>query len=138
MLVGDPDDAVSCMHPRFVELLGGGAAARDNIERQRSAMARDGASIEDVSVGEPHAAIAVGAREFALVPQTLRIKVPDGTLRQSAFLLAIRETGTEKWHFVDAGSTGSGGLSLLFPDTSRWEFQARLEIPARSWPVLER
>ncbi len=138
MLAGGPDEAVSCMHPRFVELLGGVAAARDNIERQRKVMARDGASIEDVSIGEPRKAIVVGTRDFVLVPQTLRIKTPDGMLRQSAFLLAIRKSGTEDWHFIDAGATSSSALSTLFPETPRWEFEARIQIPKRTWPVLER
>ncbi len=122
-------DAVECMHPRLVALMGGLAAARAGIERQRAAMASEGFSIESISIGKPGPPVRVGSREFALLPQTLRIRIPGGTLRQSSYLLAIREDGANRWHFLDGAGASPSALSQLFPDTPETEFEAKVQIP---------
>ncbi len=123
-------DAVECMHPRLVALMGGLAAARAGIERQRAAMASEGFSIESISIGKPGPPVRVGSREFALLPQTLRIRIPGGTLRQSSYLLAIREDGANRWHFLDGAGASPSALSQLFPDTPETEFEAKVQIPS--------
>ena len=131
-------EAVACMHPHLVSALGGPNAAKSMLQKQADSMARDGASIERVSIGAPHKPIEINGRIFALVPQDLRIRVPQGALRQSAFLLAIRESSSSGWTFIDSAAATPEALALLFPDTDASAFKARLKIPPRASPVLER
>ncbi len=137
MLASEASEAVACMHPRLVEALGGADGARASLNRQRKAFAEQGASLESVSIGTPGASVALNGREFVLVPQTLRIRVQQGVLRQSAYLLAIREPGSRSWAFVDATAASPKALSTLFPDTRAAEFEAKLKVPPRAPPVLE-
>jgi hypothetical protein len=137
MLSSDVSAALSCMHPRLVEKLGGVDGATASLDRQRKAFTDQGASFESVAIGTPAQSILLNDREFALVPQTLRIRVRDGVLRQHAHLLAIRDPGAKPWTFIDAGAASPKALSTLFPETAAAEFEARLKVPPREPPVTE-
>jgi len=136
MLSADVSAALACMHPRLIEKLGGVDGATASLNRQRKAFADQGASFESVSIGMPEPSIVLNEREFALIPQTLRIRVREGVLRQAAHLLAIRDPGAQ-WAFIDAGAASPKALAILFPETPAAEFEARIKVPPRVPPVLE-
>jgi hypothetical protein len=137
MMGSETSEAIACMSPSLVKALGGADAAAEKIDRGRKAMADHGASIDSVSIGVPGPRIAVGRREFVLIPQTIKIKVKEGMLRQAGYLLAVRERGSKTWTFLDATAATPETLSKLFPETAASEFEAKLKIPARAQPVLE-
>ncbi len=131
------EGAIACMHPSLVKALGGADAATEKIARQRKVMAEHGAVFDSVSIGMPGPIVVVGRREFALIPQTLKIKTKDGMLRQAGYLLAVRDRGAKAWTFLDATAATPTTLATLFPEIPASEFAAKLKIPAREDPVLE-
>jgi hypothetical protein len=137
MLGFDVSAALACMHPRLVEALGGSDRAAASLERQRKAFADQGASFESVSIGTSLPGVVLHGREFVFVPQTQRIRVRDGVLRQRAYLLAIREPDARSWTFIDAMAATPKALSTLFPETAAAEFETNLKSPPREPPVLE-
>jgi hypothetical protein len=91
-----------------------------------------------VWVGVPRDAVEVNGRTSLLVPQTLRIRVSQGILIQSAFLLGIPEHDSPRWSFIDASGATPATLSPLFPDIAAASLQATPEMPPRRPAVLER
>ena len=137
MLAKDPDVAIPCMNPRLVEALGGVDAAKQTLARKRKQMDESGASFEGVTVGNPARSVTVNGREFVLIPEELRIRVKEGTVRQNAYMLAVRESGAKTWTFFDTAPALPGALAKLFPDTTAAEFE-KIVIPPREAPVLEK
>ena len=137
MLAKDPDVAIPCMNPRLIAALGGVDAAKQTLARKRKQMDESGAAFEGVIVGNPGRSVTVNGREFALIPEELRIRVKEGTVRQNAYMLAVREPGSTTWTFFDAAPALPAALAKLFPDTTAAEFE-KIAIPPREPPVLEK
>lgn len=137
MLAKDPDVAIPCMNPRSIEALGGVDAAKQILASKRKQMDESGASFEGVIVGNPARSVTVNGREFTLIPEELRIRVKEGTLRQNAYMLAVRDPGAKTWTFFDVAPARPGALAKLFPDTAADEFE-KIVIPPREAPVLEK
>ena len=137
MLAKDPDVAIPCMNPRLIAALGGVDAAKQTLARKRKQMDESGAAFEGVIVGNPARSVTVNGREFALIPEELRIRVKEGTVRQNAYMLAVREPGSTTWTFFDTAPAQPQALAKLFPDTTAAEFE-KIAIPPREPPVLEK
>jgi hypothetical protein len=133
----ETSDAVACMHPRLVELIGGVDGALALLKRQRKEFAEQGVTLESVVTGMPGAPVTINNREFVLVPKTLRMRTPRGMLRVSGPFLAVREPGGESWTFLDIPKASPQRLSTIFPDTKGAEFEANLKLPPAEPPVLE-
>jgi hypothetical protein len=86
------------------------------------------------AVGGPQKAVRVKRQLFAVVPTTLRIKVPEGVLVGDAFMLAISEDGGENWTFLDGSvTTRPEQMKVLLP-----QLAGKLKLPESRPPVLER
>jgi hypothetical protein len=109
---------------------GGRAEARAEIERGMQKMARDGFSFESADYELPHDFATAGGRLFAIVPNRLKMKVPDGHLLQDGYMIGVSTDGGQSWRFI-SGTVGKETLLRIFPD-----FPATLALPEIPKPVL--
>ena len=122
-------------YPRVLELMGGRDVALAAIEREAKQFQTKDTGLVGVTVGEPREFVQVEKEGFAIVPTTMTIKVPEGTLVGEAFLLGISSDGGHNWTFVssDAGAANPKMLQSLFPAAAD-----KLRIPEVKQPVLHR
>jgi hypothetical protein len=98
------------------------------LKRGSEGMRAKGASIEDVTFGEPGKSQKIGEWLVALVPQHLLIKSPEGRYEQDSHILAISEDDGKNWTFVDVNNRTK--FEKAFP-----EFIGKIELPERTDPV---
>jgi hypothetical protein len=129
---------VDLTYPKVVEMIGGREKMIEMLRRGSEEMKAHGSAILAAEVGEPKEVVTAGDKQFAIVPMTVRIQVPEGTLRSTGFLISISEDRGKTWTFLDgAGITKEPGkerekLAQVIPD-----FPTQLSLPAREPPVLE-
>ena len=129
---------VDLTYPKVVEMIGGREKMIEMLRRGSEEMKTHGSAILAAEVSEPKEVVTAGDKQFAIVPMTVRIQVPDGTLKSTGFLIGISEDRGKTWTFLDgAGITKEPGkerekLAQVIPD-----FPTQLSLPARESPVLE-
>jgi hypothetical protein len=129
---------VELTYPKVVEMIGGRDKMIETLRRGSEDMKAHGSAILGAEVSEPKEVVTAGDKQFAIVPMTVRVQVPDGTLRSKGFLIAVSEDRGKTWTFVDgAGLVREPGkekekLAQILPD-----FPPQLSLPAREQPVLE-
>jgi hypothetical protein len=129
---------VDLTYPKVVEMIGGRDKMIETLRRGSEDMKAHGSAILGTEVGEPKEVVTAGDKQFAIVPMTVRVQVPDGTLRSKGFLIAISEDRGKTWTFIDgAGVTKEPGkerekLAQVIPD-----LPTQLSLPAREPPELE-
>lgn len=129
---------VELTYPKVVEMIGGRDKMIETLRRGSEDMRAHGSAILGAEVSEPKEVFTAGDKQFAIVPMTTRVQVPDGTLRSQGFLIAISEDRGKTWTFIDgAGLVREPGkekekLAQILPD-----FPPQLSLPAREQPVLE-
>ncbi|HEV2915297.1 MAG TPA: hypothetical protein VGX92_18605 [Pyrinomonadaceae bacterium] len=124
----------SLTYPKAVRLMGGRARMVAFLNRSMKQAEAENVRILSNTVGEPKEIIRVGRQLFAIIPATLKMKVPGGTLTGQSFLIGISNDDGENWTFVDsAGVTDRARLKTLFPAAAD-----KLKIPEVKPPILER
>jgi hypothetical protein len=129
---------VELTYPKVVEMVGGRDKMIETLRRGSEDMKAHGSAILGAEVTEPKEVVTAGDKQFAIVPMTARVQVPDGTLRSKGFLIAVSEDRGKTWTFIDgAGLVREPGkekekLAQILPD-----FPPQLSLPAREQPVLE-
>ncbi len=110
------DGLISCTHPLIVTMNGDRQKMRAMLEAGGAQMLAEGMDIEKVDIGEPQQVGHTEKMNYALVPQQITIKVPQGKLIQDGWLLGISEDHGVTWYFVDATSLTDEKLKQIFPD----------------------
>lgn len=130
---GDLGKLADMTYPRLIELIGGKTQMIASIEKDMKGMRAEGIEIDSVSVGEPGQVIRIGKQTFAVIPETLRMKVPQGLLVGQSFLIGVSEDGGERWTFVN-GLSGANKerLRVLLPAAAD-----KLNLPEMKPPVLQ-
>lgn len=133
MVRDDFEKTVDLTYPRLIGLLGGREAAIAGMQQESSEMLSDNMQLVSNTVGEPRDFVQVGNETYAIVPSTMTIRVPEGTLVGEAFMIGISTDGGQNWTFVDSGggNTNMKLLKDLFPAAAE-----KLRIPERKPPVL--
>lgn len=133
VLTGDYAKAAELTYPKLIELLGGRASFMSAMEKGMKQMESESFRIVSITVGEPRDFVEVEQQIYAIVPTTMRMKVPEGILVGEAFMIAVSNDGGNNWTFVDsAGGSDKGKLKTLFQSAAE-----RLRIPETKRPVLE-
>ena len=128
---------VELTYPKIVEMIGGRDKMIETLRRGSEDMKAHGSAILGAEVSEPKEVVTANDRQFAIVPMTVRVQVPDGTLHSKGFLIAVSDHG-KTWTFIDgAGFMREPGkekekLAQVLPD-----FPPQLSLPSREQPVLE-
>jgi hypothetical protein len=128
---GDYGKLADLTYPKLVELIGGRAKMIAYIEKQIAEMKAQGAEVISVSFDDPTQVIKIGGELFAVLPDTLKMKVPDGILVGKSFMLGISGDNGEHWTFVDGSSLDEKAIKTLFPAAA-----GKLNIPKAEKPVL--
>jgi hypothetical protein len=129
---GNYDRLVDLTFPKVVELIGGRKKMIELLRSGTEDMKAHGSELLGAEVAEPKEVITSGKRRFAIVPVTVRVKVPEGTLRSQGFLLAISMDEGKTWTFIDGAGLTKENLAQLIPDVP-----SQLALPAKEEPILE-
>lgn len=93
---------------------------------------RKGFTVKSVSVLEPNKVEIIGKQIFSIVPMTMIMTVPSGTMLLESFLIAVSEDGGKTWTFVDGTAAGDKRmLRQIFPLAAD-----KLHLPPRKQPVI--
>jgi len=129
---------VELTYPKVVEMSGGRDKMIETLRRGSEDMKAHRSAILGAEVSEPKEVVTAGEKQFAIVPMTVRLQVPDGTLREKGFFIAVSEDRGKTWTFiVGTGLVTEPGkekqkLAQVLPD-----FPPQLSLPAREQPILE-
>jgi hypothetical protein len=106
LAVGNYGRVVDFTYPKVVEMVGGRDKMIETLHRGSEEMKAHGSAILGAEVTQPREIITVGDKQFAIVPMTVRVEVPKGTLQSKGFLIAISTDRGNTWTFIDgAGVT---------------------------------
>ena|ERR1700756_3651655 len=131
---------VELTYPKVVEMIGGRDKMIETLRRGSEDMKAHASAILGAKVSEPKEVVTAGDKVFAIVPMTVRIQLPGGTLHSKGFLIAVSDDHGKTWTFIDgAGLVREPGkekekekLAQVLPD-----FPHQLSLPPREQPVLE-
>ena len=129
---------VDLTYPKLVEMIGGRDQMIEMLRSGTEEMKAHGSAILGAEVAEPREIVTAGDKQFAIVPEIVRIQVSSGTLRSNGFLIAVSEDRGKTWTFIDgAGLHKTPGkeretLAQILPG-----FPAQLSLPSWKPPVLE-
>lgn len=134
-LAADYNTVADLTYPKLIEVMGGPERYLSAIAKAMKETQSDQFRVIAVEVGEPRDAVEVGGENYAIVPTTMKMKVPEGTLVGEAFMIAASRDGGQNWTFVDSGGRNLDQrmLKTLFPLAAE-----KLRIPEVKRPVLHR
>jgi hypothetical protein len=129
---------VDLTYPKVVEMIGGRDKMIQTLQRGSEDMKAHGSAILGAEVDEPKEVVTAGDKRFAIVPMTVSVQVPDGTLRSKGFPIAVSEDRGKTWTFIDgAGLVREPGKEKEKLAQILLDFPPKLSLPAREQPVLE-
>jgi hypothetical protein len=129
---------VDLTYPKLVEMMGGRDKMIEMLRSGAEDMKAHGSAILGAEIAEPREIVTANDKQFAIVPMTVRVQVPEGTLRSNGFLIAVSDDRGKTWKFIDGAGLHKTSrneretLAQILPD-----FPAQLSLPAWEPPVLE-
>jgi hypothetical protein len=94
-------------------------------------MRADGFDLRAASVEAPARLVPAGPDLLAVVPTSIVLMAPAGTLVQRSYLLGASADQGATWRFVDGAGLDRARAEKLFP-----ELPADLTLPAKQEPAL--
>jgi hypothetical protein len=131
MLTGDFGKLADLTYPKVVELMGGRAKMVAFLVKETSKMQSEGFEFLSVDIGQPGAVVKGGDKLFSLVPMTLKMKVPGGTLTGNSYLLGISDGRV--WTFISGSDMDETKLKIIVPEAA-----GLITLPASKPPVFEK
>jgi hypothetical protein len=114
----DVDAIINTTHPVLFPLMGG----KENFEKvTRAAVVRlksSGIKQEESTLGTPTRTYSAGADTICFIPRTSIFSAEGKRIRSIGFLVAIRNTSSPEWLFLDGSGMRNNPalLKKLFPD----------------------
>ena len=130
-VAGDLDRLADKTHPRVVEMIGGREKFRKAIEDGFADMKAKGQEFHSLTVGKPEKLVRSNFSLFAIIPQRLVFKTPQGKLWHEGCLIAVSSDEGRTWTFVDGAGAAKGNIEIVLPD-----FPKDLQIPKFKKPQL--
>jgi hypothetical protein len=122
-------------YPDLVELLGGKANMVSQLKQEIGGWGREGFKILEMPVGEPTQVVKSGDYLLAVLPVTMRIKMPEGVFAQQTAYIGVSRDGGQSWTFADGRGGDKQKLKVLFAMIP--QAVDKLELPKETRPVLE-
>ena len=134
-LKGDDARAADLTYPKLIEVMGGREQYIHNLQTVRDKMQSEKFSVLSATIEEPTDVIEVDKQLYAIVPLTMRMKVPEGVLVGRSSMIGVSTDAGKNWTFVTGNrdQLKDDALKILFPNAAD-----KLKIPQASEPVLER
>jgi hypothetical protein len=128
----DQEKTCAYMPAEVVQAMGGKEAVAASLKQASEYMSSKGISIVSSKVSKPTTRKEIKGTIYAIVPQEIVMKIPQGTLRQKAHMLAISKAPGSDWHFISITKETSTGIMELYPD-----LLGEITMPLIEKPVLE-
>jgi hypothetical protein len=134
VLSGDYAKAADLTYPKLVELIGGRAKYLAALKHRMTKTQSNCFRIISTVADDPTDIIEVGNDVYAIVPTTMKVKVPEGVFVGKWFMIGISNDRGEHWTFADNSSGFKNEqLKNLFPAVAD-----RLRLPETERLVLQR
>lgn len=124
LLARNYEVVIEYTHPKVVALVGGKERMIETLRRGTDEMSAQGTTFEKATIGEPEEPRTSGGIMYALVPETITLKVPGGKSTAESVLVAVSNDGGKKWVFVDGESMTPENMKLVLP-----ELVGKISIP---------
>jgi hypothetical protein len=128
---GNTAGAVDCMPDVALDSGGGRDAFIAIMDRSKKEMEKGGIAVVGSDISPPDRLVETKENMYAILKQTVRIRIPQGELVQKSFLIGRKEKSNPVWKFVDGAKLTSSSVKNLFPD-----FPDTLELPKVPEPEL--
>ena len=131
MVKSDYAAVAEMTYPPLVEKVGGRDKMIASIKSGMEAMKAQGVSFQSVSVeDDPSDTVPNGSELYVVVPYTLKMNVPQGTLAAKTYVIGISGDNGKSWKFVN-GAKDMGRIKELLPN-----LPDQLKLPEYQQPVL--
>jgi len=118
-------------YPKVVEMMGGKKKMIEVLKEGLKEMESNGTKILSVTIGEPSQIVAIENELQCTVPETLKLKVQNGTLITISTLIAISIDNGKNWYFVDTSGEDIQSMKKNLPNLS-----LDLVIPEKVAPIF--
>ena len=113
-VAGNFEKVADLTHPVLVELSGGKAKMVAGLKQEMSEPGAESFRVLSMPVGEPKRVVKSQDYLLAVVPVTMRVKMPEGVYAQRIAYLGVSQDGGQNWTFL-SGGIDKGTLKVLFP-----------------------
>ncbi len=129
---GDYQALADLTHPKILELMGGRDKMIELLTGQMAKFKEEGFLMESLTISGPGGIEKQEANLYAVVPTTLKMTIPGGTLTSNSYLIGVSADDGKTWTYID-GSPGAETIRGIFP-----ELPQSLELPEKTPPKIER
>jgi hypothetical protein len=131
LLRSDYPEIVRCTLPAIVEGIGGAEAMTKMIRNGKEEWRSQGIEMRSVTVDLPKEILRAETYSFAVLPQSLTMKVSGGTLLARSFVIGVSTDGGSHWWFVDGANLTPEKLKIVLP-----AFPATVKLPEKQKPTF--
>jgi hypothetical protein len=128
---GDYKTLVDHMYPKLVQQMGGKEKMVSMASASMAQVKAQGIVFESATIGEPGKFYKAGTEIHCLVPETIKMKLPNGHVTAKSNLLAVSADKGKTWTFLDLNKNTISNLPKLFPN-----FNHDLVIPEPTAPAM--
>jgi len=127
----DFNRVVDLTYPKVVELMGGRAKMIALLHDGMQQMKAQGQQILSSLADDPIQVTTINKQIFAVVPTTLKIKVPQGVLVSKSITIGVSSDNGKSWTFVSGDNLDEEKMKIVFPSAA-----GKLKIPPHQEPTL--
>lgn len=132
IIKGDYQTVIDHTYPGVIDMVGGKDKMLQATTQAMGGLKDQGITIEKLTVGHASQFYKAGTQIHCLLPETLRMKLPNGHAIAQSYILAVSSDGGKTWSYMDVNANSKDLLPKLFPN-----FNADLKIPDPTPPVME-
>ncbi len=127
----DFETVLAYTHPKIIAAGGGKDSLMSVVKKNFKQMQSQGIAIKSFTIGVPGDIEIIGRLHYSMVPQTMVLQVPGGTLSAKSSTLAVSEDSGQHWYFINPKNKDEATLWAVFP-----ELRGKLIIPDYGQPVF--
>lgn len=128
---GNYTEFIKYMHPRALQMAGGKDKIIAMLQASSEQSNSQGFTIDSVCIGDPLPIMYAGKELQGLVPEKIILKIKQGKLVTTSYLLAVSDNKGKTWYFIDTSNKTLAQLQTVLPSLSN-----QLVIPPRTKPIL--
>src|SRR5690606_27706005 len=117
-LSGNSEDMLQLTSPRLIKAMGGKENALKLFKQAYSSLGNDGLKIDTVINYEKVGITEIDNIRYSFFPQLIVMSIPDKGKKMITVstLLALKESNTGRWTFIDYNQLTDGQLNFLLPE----------------------
>lgn len=123
-LSGNAEDLLVLTSPRIIKAMGGAENALQLFKEAFSSLASQGLGIDTVINYNRLGVFALDDIEYSFIPQLIIMSIPEKKMISVTTLLALKESSTDRWTFINYNNLTDDNLNFLLP-----EFKDKVEFP---------